>query len=142
MRILQYSNALNIKEIQNRHQTLAIMIDLIVHRCSPWCNHIDYFFVSHYLICLIAQSASYWWGMFFTQQTSCLPYVSLIYSLWYIGIYTVDTLLYSLWFTNCIIPFLSQLSSHPQDFTWVLQPELLLKVVTLAIGRTLWRNLR
>jgi len=68
--------------------------------------------------------------MFFTQQTSCLPYVSLTYFSWYIGIYTVNTLLYSLYFTNCIIPFLPLLSIHPWVFTWVLQPELLLKVVT------------
>jgi len=68
--------------------------------------------------------------MFFTQQTSCLPHVFLVYSSWYIGIYTVDTLLYSLRFTNCIIPFLPLLSIHSQVFTWVLQPELLLKVVT------------
>ena len=44
----------------------------------------DYFFVSYYFIYLIAQSAPYWWGMFFTQQTSCLPYVFLTYFSWYI----------------------------------------------------------
>ena len=70
--------------------------------------------------------------MFFTQQTSCLPYVLLITTSWYIGIYTVDTLLYSLCFTNCIILFLPLLSIHPQVFTWVLQPELLLKVITFG----------
>jgi len=46
----------------------------------------DYFFVSYYFIYLMAQSASHWWGMFFTQQTSCLPYVFLTYSSWYIGV--------------------------------------------------------
>jgi len=74
----------------------------------------DYFLILYYFIYLMAQSAPHWWGMFFTQQTSCLPYVFLTYSSWYIGIYTVDTLLYSLCFTNCIIPFLPQLSHHPQ----------------------------
>jgi len=83
------------------------------------------FFVSYYFIYLIAQSVSHWWGIFFTQQISCLPYVLLITTSWYIGIYTVDTLLYSLYFTNCIIPFLPLLSIHPQVFTWVLQPEIL-----------------
>jgi len=108
------------------------MIDLISYRCSPWYNHIDHSFVSYYFIYLMAQSAPHWWGMFFTQQTSCLPHVFLIYSSWYIGIYTVDTLLYSLCFTNCIIPFLPLLSIHPWVFTWVLQPELLLKVITIS----------
>ena len=65
----------------------------------------------------MAQSVPHWWGMFFTQQTSCLLYVLLTYFSWYIGIYTVDTLLYSLYFTNCIIPFLPLLSIHPQVFT-------------------------
>ena len=109
---------------------IPVMIDLISYRCLPWCNHIDHFFVSYHFIYLMAQSVPHWWDMFFTQQTSCLPHVFLIYSSWYIGIYTVDTLLYSLCFTNCIIPFLPLLSIHPQVFTWVLQPELLLKVVT------------
>jgi len=104
----------------------TITINLISYRCSPWCNHMDNFVSYHFM----AQSAPHWWGMFFTQQTSCLPYIFLIHSLWYIGIYTVDTLLYSLRFTNCIIPFLPQLLSHPQALTWVLQPELLLKVIT------------
>jgi len=110
-----------------------IMIDLISYRYLPWCNHIDHFFVSYHFIYLMAQSAPHWWGMFFTQQTSCLPHVFLIHSSWYIGIYTVDTLLYSLCFTNCIILFLPLLSIHPRVFTWVLQPELLLKVVTSYI---------
>ena len=70
--------------------------------------------------------------MFFTQQTSYLPYILLISTLWYIGIYTVDILLYSLHFTKYIIPFLPLLLIHPRVFTWVLQPELLLKVVTQA----------
>jgi len=103
------------------HKTLTknyVTINLISYRCSPWCNHMDNSFVSYHFIYLMAQSAPYWWDMFFTQQTSCLPYVFLIYSSWYIGIYTIDTLLYSLRFTNCIIPFFSQLSSHPQVFTW------------------------
>ena len=65
----------------------------------------------------MAQSAPHWWDMFFTQQTSCLPHIFLIYSSWYIGIYIVDTLLYSLRFTNCIILFLSLLSIHPRVFT-------------------------
>jgi len=51
------------------------------------------------------------------RYISCLPYSLLFPSTWYIGIYTVDTLLYSLCFTNCIISFLSQLSYHPQVLT-------------------------
>jgi len=108
------------------------MIDLISYRCLPWCNHMDHFCVSSYFIYLMAQSVPHWWGMFFTQQTSCLLHVFLIHSSWYIGIYTVDTLLYSLCFTNCIIPFLPLLSIHPWVFTWVLQPELLLKAITFS----------
>ena len=69
----------------------------------------------------------HWWGMFFTKQISCLPYALLITTSWYIGI---DTLLYSLCFTNCIIPFLPQLSYHPSSLYLKLQPELLLKVIT------------
>jgi len=120
------------KAIQNICQCIksCVTIDLILYRCLPWCNHMDYFFVSYHFIYLMAQSAPHWWGMFFTQQTSCLPHVFLIHSSWYIGIYTVDTLLYSLRFTNCIIPFLPLLSIHPWVFTWVLQPELLLRVIT------------
>jgi len=52
--------------------------------------------------------------MYFTQQTSCLPYSLLIPNTWYIGIYTVDTLLYSLRFTNCIILFLPLLSEKEE----------------------------
>ena len=48
--------------------------------------------------------------------------------------YTVDTLLYSSCFTNCIIPFLLQLLYYSQVFTWVLQPELLLKVITITVN--------
>jgi len=62
----------------------------------------------------------------------CFPHSFLMVHR-YIYIYIVDTLLYSLCFTNCIIPFLSQLSYHPQVFTWVLQPELLLKVITTGL---------
>jgi len=86
-----------------------------------------------FVTCTVAHSVPHCWGMYFTQQTSCLPYSLLIYNTWYIGIYIVDTLLYSLCFTNCIIPFLSQLSSHLQVFTWVLQPELYLKVITFPL---------
>jgi len=50
----------------------------------------DHFFVSYHFIYLMAQSAPHWWGMFFTQQTLCLPHVFFVHSLWYIGIYTVD----------------------------------------------------
>jgi len=119
-------------------ESKTVKINLILYRCSPWCNHMDNFFVSYYFIYLIAQLVPHWWGMFFTQQTSCLPYFFLIHSSWYIGIYTVDTLLYSLCFTNCIILFLPPLSYHSQVFTWVLQPELLLKVITKA---TWWTTL-
>ena len=92
--------------------------------------HMDYFFVLYHFIYLMAQLAPHWWSMFFTQQTSYLPYILLISTLWYIGIYTVDILLYSLHFTKYIIPFLPLLLIHPRVFTWVLQPELLLKVIT------------
>ena len=98
----------------------------------------DYFFVSYYFIYLMAQLVPHWWGMFFTQQTLCLPYVFLTYSSWYIGIYTVDTLLYSLCFTNCIILFLPLLLIHPWVFTWVLQPELLFKVIILDVTNFIW----
>jgi len=109
------------------------MIDLISYRCLPWCNHMDHFFVSYHFIYLMAQSVPHWWGILFTQQTLCLPHVFLIHSSWYIGIYIVDTLLYSLCFTNYNIPFLPLLSIHPQVFTWVLQPKLLLKIVTIPL---------
>jgi len=92
-----------------------VMINLITYRCLPWYNHMDYFFVSHYFICLVAQSAPHWWGMFFTQQTSCLPYVFLITTLWYIGIYAVDTLLYSLPSSTLI----SSSSLYLSVTTWV-----------------------
>jgi len=118
----------------------TVTIDLIAHRCSPWCNHMDYFFVSDYFIYLIAQLVPRRWGMFFTQQTSCLPHVLLITTSWYIGIYTVDTLLYSLCFTNCIILFLPQLSYHSQVFTWVLQPELLCHKLHSAISPPILRR--
>jgi len=81
-----------------------VMIDLISYKCLP-------------CIYLMAQSVPHWWGMFFTQQISCLPHIFLIHSSWYIGIYTVDTLLYSLRFTNCIIPFLLLLSIYSRVFT-------------------------
>ena len=80
------------------------MINLIASRCS---TH-ELLLVSYYFIYLMAQSVPHWWGMFFTQQTSCL---------YYLMVHTVDTLLYSLCFTNCIIPFFPQLSYHPQVFT-------------------------
>jgi len=112
------------------------MINLISYRCSTWCNCMDNFLSSYFLIYLMNQSAPHWWGIFFTQQTSCLPYVLLICSSWYIGIYTVDTLLYLVHFTNCIIPFLPLFSYHPQVFAWVLQPELTLKVITTHFIQT------
>ena len=70
------------KAIQNICQCIKsyVTIDLILYRCLPWCNHMDYFFVSYHFIYLMAQSAPHWWGMFFTQQTSCLPHVFLIHS--------------------------------------------------------------
>ena len=92
------------------------------YNCNDQPHYLQVFYTwtasfSYYFIYLMDQSAPHWWGMFFTQQTSCLPHVFLTYSLWYIGIYTVDTLLYSLRFTNCIIPFLPLLSIYPQVFT-------------------------
>ena len=63
--------------------------------------------------------------MFFTQQTSCLPHVFLITTSWYIGIYSpIFLMLYQLYHS------LPQLLYHPQVFAWVLQSELLLKVIT------------
>ena len=44
----------------------------------------------------------------------CIPHSLLMVHRY---IYTVDTLLYSLRFTNCIILFLPLLSIHPQVFT-------------------------
>ena len=58
------------------------------------------------------------------------------HTLWYIGIYIVDTLLYSLYFTNCIILFLYSLT-YPQVFI-ELQHELLFKIVILILS---WDNL-
>jgi len=61
----------------------------------------DYFSISYYFIYLIAQSAPHWWGMFFTQQTSCLPYVFLmvhryIYSRYFSVFLTLYQLYHSL----------------------------------------------
>ena len=98
----------------------------------------DCFSYWHFLSCTVAQSVPHCWSIYFTQKTLCLPCSFLILNTWYIGIYTVDTLLYSLCFTNCIIPFLLQLLYHPQVFTWVLQPELLLKVITMTVNN--WRH--
>ena len=39
----------------------GVMIDLITHKCLPWCNHMGYFFVSHYFICLIYHKWSLTW---------------------------------------------------------------------------------
>ena len=101
---------------------------------TPGVLYMDYFFYWHFLSCTVAQLVPYCWSMYFTQQTLCLPCSLLIPSTWYIGIYTVDTLLYSLHFTNYIILFLPQLSYYLQVFIWVLQPELFLKVITETVA--------
>ena len=83
----------------------------------------------------MAQSVPHWWGMFFTQQTSCLPYAFLTYSSWYIGMYTVDTLLYCIPYALPIVSFPSFLNSHLilKSLLEVLQPELFLKVITISL---------
>jgi len=72
----------------------------------------DCFSYWHFLYYLVAQLASHCCSMFFTQQTSCLP----------------CTLLLSL-------P--SSTPNSPSSLYWVLQPELLLKVMIVCSGSRL-----
>jgi len=111
--------------VWRRIVVVYVTINLISYRCSPWCNHMDNFFVSYYFIYLIAQSASHWWGMFFIQQTSCLPYVFLIHSSWYIGIYIysryslVFLTLYQLYYSLPSSTLISSSSLYLSVATWV-----------------------
>ena len=102
------------------------MINLIISRCSTHglllcftLLHISNGSVSTSLVGHVLYSAD-------LMSTTCIPYS-------YLMVYIVDTLLYFLCFTNYIIPFLPQLLHYPQVFTWVLQPELLLKIVTESL---------
>jgi len=97
--------------LHNCHGVMSVMIDLIVSRCSTHrlllcfiLLHISNGSVSTSLVGHVLYSADL---MFAT----CTPYYYLMVHRY---IYTVDTLLYSLRFTNCIIPFLPQLLYHPQ----------------------------
>ena len=113
------------------------MIDLIVSRCSTHrlllhftLLHIANGSVSTLLVGHVLYLAN-------LMSAICSPY-------YYLMVHIVDTSLYSLCFTNCTIPFLPLLSIHPQVFTWVLQPELLLKVITMgesSRSTVIWRIL-
>ena len=85
-------------------------------------------FVRYCFIYLIAQSVPHWWSMFFTQQTSCLSHLLLIVHRYIYSRYSsVFSMLYQLYHSFPSSTLISSLSLYLK-----LQPELLLKVITLS----------
>jgi len=90
------------------------MIDLIVSRCSIH-ELLLYFTLLH--ISNSSVSVSLVGHVLYSVDLMSAICSSHYYLMIHRYIYTVDTPLYSLCFTNCIIPFLPLLSTYPQVFT-------------------------